>query len=482
MKYHKICKCCGKPFETNSPQKLFCNREHYLPCPVCGKPVLKKDRDFTRPPKCCSSKCTHELRKRNLKPRQCVICNEWFVPKSGVQLICEKQHYKKCVICGKEFPVDNGNYKTAQTCSDECRRKNTIIHNLEKYGTEHPMQNPEVQMHHREAMREKYGVEFALQSEEFMRKQQETAYETNMKNNGVPYACMLPQCIEAQGNIVSKRNKEFASKLENLGIQTSLEFRINNMSYDIAIPDKKILVEIDPSYTHNSYYNHFGQPREKHYHQKKSENARIHGYRCIHIFDWDSETKIIQSLIQNNQVIGARRCKIYKLFPQYGDDFLRRYHLQGTCRGQLLYVGLEYQNRLVQVMTFGKSRYDKHHTLELLRLCTLPGMTIIGGASKLFKWATEYYELDDIISYCDLAKFNGEVYQKIGMKLLRTTPPAKIWSKGSRKITDNLLRQRGYDQLFKTNYGKGSSNEELMLKHDWLPIYDCGQNVYVYKQ
>lgn len=39
MKYKKICKCCGKLFETNSPQKLFCDRDHYLPCPICGKCV-----------------------------------------------------------------------------------------------------------------------------------------------------------------------------------------------------------------------------------------------------------------------------------------------------------------------------------------------------------------------------------------------------------------------------------------------------------
>ena len=27
-------------------------------------------------------------------------------------------------------------------------------------------------------------------------------------------------------------------------------------------------------------------------------------------------------------------------------------------------------------------------------------------------------------------------------------------------IIDNLLRQRGFDQLFGTNYGKGTSNEK----------------------
>ena len=61
------------------------------------------------------------------------------------------------------------------------------------------------------------------------------------------------------------------------------------------------------------------------------------------------------------------------------------------------------------------------------------------------------------------------------------TPPQEVWSKGKEYITANLLRARGYDQLFGTQYGKGSSNEELMLKSGWLPVYDCGQYVYVFE-
>ena len=45
-------------------------------------------------------------------------------------------------------------------------------------------------------------------------------------------------------------------------------------------------------------------------------------------------------------------------------------------------------------------------------------------------------------------------------------------------ITDNLLRQRGFDQLFGTSYGKGTSNRELMLEHGFVEIYDAGQSVY----
>lgn len=59
-----------------------------------------------------------------------------------------------------------------------------------------------------------------------------------------------------------------------------------------------------------------------------------------------------------------------------------------------------------------------------------------------------------------------------------TTKPQKIWSKGSQKITDNYLRQHGADRLIGTSDGKGTDNEEIMLREGWLPVYDCGQLVF----
>lgn len=481
MKYKKICPICNSEFETNSPQKIYCNNVHYLPCPVCGKLVEKKDNDFSRPPRCCSSKCTHELRKNRLKVKKCAFCGEEFQPSSGVALICSRQHYQKCEICDTIFPISIREiHDNVTTCSSQCSKEKLRRHNLEKYGTEHPMQNTEVKQHFKDAMRAKYGVEHALQDKSISARQQQTAYDTNMANNGVPYACLLPQCINAQGKIVSSINKSFGDRLDELGIEYSFERRLDNMSYDICIESQKTLVEIDPSYTHSAVPNHWNQNRNKYYHRDKSQTAIQNGYRCIHIFDWDDKEKIL-NMLRPKQSIYARKCRIYRLNKQVAVDFLNQHHLQGSCRGQLLCLGLVYEGDIVQVMTFGRPRYDSKHSVELLRLCTKTGFNVIGGASKLFSYATSEYGLSDIISYCDLSKFDGKVYDKIVMTKIRLTPPQEVWSKGKEKITANLLRARGYDQIFKTCYGKGTSNEELMLEHGWLPVYDCGQAVYEYK-
>ena len=219
---------------------------------------------------------------------------------------------------------------------------------------------------------------------------------------------------------------------------------------------------------------------EKMYHVNKSKLALSHGFKCIHIFDWEDWNKIV-SLLYFNTKVYARQCKIAEVSKSDTDKFLDDNHLQGTCKGQIFCYGLFFNNELVEIMTFGKPRYNSKYQFELLRLCTKSGYIVPGGASKLFKYFVEKENPKSVISYCDRSKFSGSVYEKIGMSHIRDTEPNKVWSKGKVRITDNLLRQRGFDQLFNTNFGKGTSNEQLMIEHGWLPVYDCGQRVYEWR-
>ena len=482
MKYKKICAWCGKEFETNNPQKIYCNDQHYRPCPVCGKPTpMYPNNDFSRPPRCCSTTCRHILRKSKFKPRVCEICGDTFMPSTGVQKICSKKHYRPCPVCGKPVLQE---YKDDPhvCCSWECETIYKRKYYLEKYGVTHPTKLPEVQAKFKATMMERYGVEHALQSKKIMDKYKDTCTD----RFGTPYACNTRQCEEAVNEMhaVSQINKQFSSDLSDLGVPNKLEKSICGKSFDIELLDgSNTLIEIDPTYTHNSYPggNHFGVCLDRYYHRDKTLIANDHGYNCIHVFDWDSKADIL-GMLRPKTSIFARSCSIYKLKKSITDDFLRNYHLQGTCRGQDVSLGLVKDGELYMVMTFGRSRYNKNYSVELLRMATKRGYRVVGGASKLFQYFVNTYEIYSIISYCDLSKFKGDVYEKIGMKHLRNSPPQEIWSKGCEKITANLLRQRGYDQLFGTDYGKGTSNEQLMLENGWLPVYDCGQGVYVFDE
>lgn len=475
----KICQACGLPFQTTSTQKLFCNRGHALPCPVCGQYVFKWDNDFTRKPICCSTECTVTLRKSNLPIRKCPVCGEMFRAPSGVTLMCDKEHHISCSICGKDMILTRRMWQDKiDTCSKECLKEKTRRFYQEKYGVDHPMQSSIVQAHHRAAMKAKYGVEHALQDPAIL----ENAFQTNLERFGTKFACNREECKSKSEFAKSKVNDRFAEMLSNLGLTIERELMLDSRLFDISIVNQHILLEIDPTYTHNSLANHWNEPVDPNYQRMKSDIAIQNGYRCIHVFDWDSTEKVLD-LIRPKQRVGARNCAIKEVDTAECNQFLNAYHLQGSLYKQTYRIGLYYNDELVQIMTFGEPRYDKKFSAELLRLCTKRGIAISGGASKLFKHAIqENPQWRTIVSYCDLAKFDGEVYVKLGMHLKRTTPPQAVWSKGTDKITSMLLRQRGYDQLFGTNYGKGTSNEELMIQNGWLPVYDCGQAVYEWRR
>lgn len=92
------------------------------------------------------------------------------------------------------------------------------------------------------------------------------------------------------------------------------------------------------------------------------------------------------------------------------------------------------------------------------------------------------YNPKSVISYCDLSKFTGLTYVRFGFEK-QSESISKHWYniRTKQHITDNLLRQQGFDRLFDTQYGKGTDNEFLMLKNGFVEVYDAGQATYVWK-
>ena len=317
----------------------------------------------------------------------------------------------------------------------------------------------------------------------------EVRLSTNIEKYGVDNAYKLAVYTGAQ----SEPNRLFSNILNAKHISYRSEFFLHSDTatgkgyrYDFLVNDT--FIEINPWPFHNSTWSPIDTdlPLKKDYHSNKTNVAKEAGYRCIHVWDWDDKEKIVQSLL-DKETIYARNCLIKQLNKSETDFFINTYHFQNTCKGQTYSYGLFYNGELIQVMTFGKPRYNKNYQYELLRLCTKFKYKVVGGAERLFKHFIKTVEPESIISYCDNSKFNGAVYQRIGMLLKDKGTPTKHWysDKLQVHITDNFLRQRGFDQLFGKEfgcYGKGTDNDRLMIEHGFVEIYDCGQSVYTWKR
>ena len=308
-----------------------------------------------------------------------------------------------------------------------------------------------------------------------------TVTQTVQEKYNVPWSCMRPEARIYSGND-SSVNKEFEKLLLKNNVKYTKEFVLGNYSYDFKVDT--ILIEINPTITHNTLFSPYGKHKgiDKNYHIQKTNYAKENGYQCINVWDWDDKDKVLNLLLPK-QSIYARNCTLKEVDIKTCNEFLNTYHLQNSCKGQIIRLGLFYNNELVQIMTFGQPRYNKNYERELLRLCTKSQYKVIGGSEKLFKYFITSYQPISIISYCDDSKFVGNVYSKLGFTKLGLAKPSKHWYsiKTKQHITDNLLRQRGFDQLFGTHYGRGTNNEELIINNGFYPVYDCGQSTYVFK-
>ena len=260
-------------------------------------------------------------------------------------------------------------------------------------------------------------------------------------------------------------------------IETNVRI-LNGKEIDIYFPKHKIGIEFNGSYWHSNLH------KPKNYHVDKSRVANEMGIQIIHIFEYewiDNADKIIQwlkSQFSNNTIIYARKCIIKEIDSGNKNIFLFENHLQGNDKSTIR-LGLFYDDTLVSVMTFGKSRFNKHHKFELHRFCSKHNTTIVGGASKLFKHFLKTHNPDSIISYQDISKFNGNIYEKMGFRLSHISEPNYVWCDKKNNYLSRYQTQK--HKLLELGYA-GSSENSIMEARGYFKIYNCGNNVWVYKK
>lgn len=373
------------------------------------------------------------------------------------------------------------------------------LKNIEKYGTKNNIyKNLQTRINNsgslensyknqilktRQTVLKKYGVDWAAKADIVKDSIRESLKETFQEKYNCDSYWSTPDAKRSNGSKNSKVNLAFEELLKKYNISYEKEFLLENKYYDFKI--NNILIEINPSATHNSTWSPWckGEGLDKYYHADKTDLAVANNYRCIHIWDWDDPEQIIKAFLIPKETVGARKCEIKEVSIEEEQNFLHTYHFQGYTKSQVA-LGLYYNKELVILMTFGKPRYSKKYQWELIRLCS--SKKVLGGSEKLFNYFIEKYTPETIISYCDLSKFEGNVYTNLSFKKISRSIDRHWYNlKLQDHITDKLLFKYGFDKLLGNifgTFGKGSDNIKLMLEHGFVEIYDCGQATYVWKK
>lgn len=246
---------------------------------------------------------------------------------------------------------------------------------------------------------------------------------------------------------------------------------------DIYIPNRKIGIEFNGTYWHSTENKHMK------YHQEKTIACAKQGIRLIHIFeyDWNDELKrkklkaLISDILTENKVVYGRNTVVREITTLEATEFLNEYHIQNSTPASVN-IGLLLKSELVAVMTFGKPRFNNNFEWELIRLCFKTGISIVGGIEKLFKLFADKYKPSNIISYCDISKFTGGSYVKIGFKtsVVDITQPNYVWvNTKTNKVLTRYQTQKS--SLIKQGLGGETETEtEIMSNLGYFRIYDCG--------
>jgi DNA-binding CsgD family transcriptional regulator len=249
---------------------------------------------------------------------------------------------------------------------------------------------------------------------------------------------------------------------------------------DLYFPFKNIGVELDGYYWHAEDVH-----RDKHNILHKHEKARDAGIRSIHILDveWaykrEACVNILTAAISDSiHKIPARKCELRKVETKESRPFLDKYHMQGFVRSSLC-VGLYFEEELVGLMSFGATRYSKKVTHELLRLSFKTGVSVIGGAARLLKYAQAILPMESIVSYCDRRLFSGAGYERLGFKLSHTSSPNYYYVKNNGNKESRVKYQKHKLAGILKNFDPALTEYQNMKANGYRRIWDAGNDVYV---
>jgi len=295
------------------------------------------------------------------------------------------------------------------------------------------------------------GHEFEIRSDNYLKR-----IESNIS------LCTVCNPIGDSQSIKEKELYEYIKSIYNGEIIQSWR---DGLEIDVYLPNLKLGFEFNGLYWHSDKW------RDKNYHLDKTKYFNEREIRIIHIWEdsWMIKNKIIKSQIRNwlnltENKIFARKCYVREI----GDSkivtkFLEENHIQGKV-ASCLKLGLYYGDELVSLMTF--DHYEGRKKIEdggwnINRFCNKIDYNIIGGASKLFKYFLNNYNVNRVISYADRDWSDGNLYKILGFKKVSSSDPDYKYIIEGVRVHKSRFR--------KSN--TGISENKLNINKIW----DCGK-------
>ena len=405
------CKLCNKKVT----QKSFTNTFNYI-CRSCkikqtnlkkygkisigvekAKETLKRKYGVSNPSQLDSVK---EKRKNT------------FLEKYGVDNPAKSQEVKEKI---KNTNIEK--YGVSCTLQNENIKSKALKTNIEKFGSDCCLANKEIRQKIENTNIERYGVKYPSQNKEISSKQliakrknlethRQYISEEILKNRNFTFSKISPLLFEVTcscGNTFKWTKYKYISEeyfsyipyckhcatlgkssyedklleiLKNQNVLKNDRSVLTPKELDFYFPDKKLAIEFDGIFWHKDSQKTL----------EKYEALKEKGIRLINIFEHEWNLEKIKSILYSalnikQNVIYARNCCIKEISDTEYKNFVLENHIQNYAVASIR-LGLFQNNQLVQVMSFGKPRFNKKFQYEMIRECSKNGYSIVGGKEK----------------------------------------------------------------------------------------------------
>jgi hypothetical protein len=292
--------------------------------------------------------------------------------------------------------------------------------------------------------------------------------------------CNPPLYSESKGEI---ELCEFIESIYTGKVEKKNRKILQGKEIDIYLEEEKIAFEFNGIYYHSEIF------QDKSSVMFKKERLSQLGITLVTVWedDWNYKKDIIKSRINSilggSEKIPARKCKVREISGKEERKFLEENHIQGYVPSSIK-IGLFQGEDLVSLMTFGKYRKalgakEKSNEYELLRFCNLRGISVIGGASKIFSFFTRKYSPERVISYQNNSWNTGNLYENLGFSSLGLTGQNYFWCKGNLRHGRFQFRK---DKLIKDGFDPDKTEDQIMTERGFYKIWDMGNIKWEHKK
>ena len=380
---------------------------------------------------------------------------------------------------------------------------------LERYGVEYYVQTEEYQRRRRETMMELYGggskfyQYYTIIGKEIMEAEDvELLVEMNQHMSlteisvlhGMSLGALVQRLskhgIKSKVHYTSLFHREVVDFLrDECGVENIKE----NVRNVIAPHEIDILINDHLGIECNGLFWHSQNSLEgriknfSRYHQQKTLKMQELGNDLLHLFqsDWNNKREICKSIIKArlnlfDKVVYARKATIAQIDASQERKFIDSNHIQGYVPSSYC-VGLFYDNELISIMSFKRTRFSKKAEWELLRFCNILNTTVMGGAERLFSHFIKQNNPKSVLSYCHLHLFTGKIYYKMGFKPHHTTEPGYWYTRDYKTLHNRIQFQKHKLKNILLEFDETASEWENMKNNGWDRIWDCGNVVFIYE-